>query len=155
MERLTTRMQHRPAMYTPNTIIIITYYVKPLIVFMIRIHYSIALQLVYIALTTLQIRRLLLDNVESANVCIVRCSIYSCAPGTIECSTGWRIREPCKAELELARTGICDVWAKIELFLFRWSRFGLEATWPIQLFAGQLLHAHLLINLVHYTPDAL
>ncbi len=37
-------------------------------------------QLVYIAITTLQIRRLLLDDVESANVCIVRCSIYSCAP---------------------------------------------------------------------------
>ena len=37
-------------------------------------------QLVYIALTTLQIRRLLWDDVESANVCIVRCSIYSCAP---------------------------------------------------------------------------
>ncbi len=34
-----------------------------------------------IALTTLQIRRLLWDDVESANVCIVRCSIYSCAPG--------------------------------------------------------------------------
>ncbi len=44
----------------------------------------------YIAITTLQIRRLLLDGVESANVCIVRCSIYSCAeiaittPGSYE-----------------------------------------------------------------------
>ena len=35
---------------------------------------------VHIAITTLQIRRLLLDDVESANVCIVRCSISSCAP---------------------------------------------------------------------------
>ncbi len=38
----------------------------------------------YIALTTLQIRRLLLDDVVSANVCIVRCSIYSCAPGIVK-----------------------------------------------------------------------
>ncbi len=40
-----------------------------------------SVELGYIAITTLQIRRLLLDDVESANACIVRCSIYSCAPG--------------------------------------------------------------------------
>ena len=69
MESLTTRMQHRPAMYTLT---------KPLmIIFTIITRYQ---QLVYIALTTLQIRRLLWDDVEPANVCIVRCSIYSCAP---------------------------------------------------------------------------
>ncbi len=66
-------------------------YVKPLIV--IHCTYDIHIrstphyqQLVYIALTTLQIRRLLLDDVESANVCIVRCSIYSCAPAIIHIS---------------------------------------------------------------------
>ncbi len=77
MSSLTTRMQHRPAMYTlPYN------YAKPLsvnnsLVFTIIRRYQ---QLVYIALTTLQIRRLLWDDVESANVCIVRCSIDSCAP---------------------------------------------------------------------------
>ncbi len=66
MERLTTRMQRRPAMYTLTIFICQTARYQPYVD--------------YIALTTLQIRRLLLDDMESAKVCIVRCSIYSCAP---------------------------------------------------------------------------
>ncbi len=75
MERLTTGMQHRPALLT---IINFHYY---------YVDQSCYQQLVYIAiaLTTLQIRRLLWDDVESVNVCIVRCSIYpySCAPAIV------------------------------------------------------------------------
>ncbi len=66
MERLTTRMQHRPAMYT----LIIYNYDKDS-------WYLNHQQLVYIALTTLQIRRLLWDDVDRENVCILRCSIYT------------------------------------------------------------------------------
>ncbi len=59
MERLTTRMHHRPAMYTFTICQTTDCYSFTIIGYQ---------QLVYIALTTLQIRRLLLDDVESANV---------------------------------------------------------------------------------------
>ncbi len=61
MERLTTGMQHRPAMYTVT--------IKPLIV----IHRSIALSAVCVHSTYhTPNKEIVIDDVESANVCIVR-----------------------------------------------------------------------------------
>ncbi len=66
MQRLTTWMQHRPAMYT-FTILFQTTDCYSMIFTIIRsVAVSAACVLVYIALTTLQIRRLLWDDVEPA-----------------------------------------------------------------------------------------
>ncbi len=72
MERLTTQMQHRPAMYTFTIIICQT---------TDDIHYLLdQSRYQQLAITTLQIRRLLWDDVHGIRECIHsknnRCSIY-------------------------------------------------------------------------------